>query len=114
MNCPKCGEHTLYLPCQGALVSPEERYRCEICDWESEPVGEMVKSSPAYRLAKLKAEGAAPGWYGPDGEKAIVMSPHPSGWGHRIQIHGCAVWGETLESTEAMARLCGLVEVTNG
>lgn len=103
MNCPKCGECTLYLPCKVALVLPEERYRCEICDWESEPIGDLVLASPAYRLAALKAQGAEPGWYGPDctlGKTIRLLSGAVAG----------VVWRDTFLHI-AEARLCGFVEV---
>lgn len=111
MNCPKCSADTLFYAAMSHVVTREA---CSDCGWESEPISDLVEHSPAYRLAQLQAQGAAPGWYGPDGKRAKVMSPHPSGWGHRIEVMGCAVYGEAWEQTVEMARLCGFVEVPHG
>lgn len=96
MNCPKCGV------CLGVSSTPDgsPRYLCVKCGWESQSVNDLVKASPAYRLADLKAQGAEPGWYGPDGQKC----------GDGYQRPDMVWWRHTL-FTQQEARLCGFVEV---
>jgi hypothetical protein len=100
MNCPKCDvilgvSTTLYASVQ--LV-------CVKCGWMSESFTALVTASPAYRLAKLKASGAKPGWYGPDGERCEYCRGTPPvsslEW---LRWRGHAI---TLDE----ARLCGFVE----
>jgi hypothetical protein len=99
MNCPKCER------CLGVLNTPDgsPKYICIGCEWESESVNALVLASPAYRLAKLKAAGAKPGWYGPDGERA-GFGPLDKGGREFVE------WGDQY-FTPGEARLCGFVEV---
>jgi hypothetical protein len=96
VNCPKCPNQELIII--GADWANSRPY-CKACGWmPHKPFVELVKLDVGYRLAKLKAEGAAPGWYGPDGERCGLM------------LDGCLEW-LTMLFTQEEARLCGFVEV---
>ena len=99
MNCPKC-DVTL-----GVNSTPDgsPQYVCVKCGWVSESVDTMVAASPAYRLARLKASGAAPGWYGPDGAKCDL-------WNDPISDKLLISW-RCGNFSEDEARMCGFVEV---
>ena len=102
MNCPKCGEvsrTTAAYHHQPLTV----RVMCDCCGWESPDLEALTVASPAYRLAKLKASGAAPGWYGPDGAKCDL-------WNDPISNKLLISW-RCGNFSEDEARLCGFVEV---
>jgi predicted RNA-binding Zn-ribbon protein involved in translation (DUF1610 family) len=112
MKCPRCGNGL-----GGDWTEDKSsRYLCSGCGWASPSVNQMVLASPAYRLAKLQAEGAAPGWYGPDGRK---LTPKADDFGNiGLCVDGCGLWAADIESDEeneaallGFARRCGFVEV---
>jgi hypothetical protein len=88
MNCPKCGEDGLAHTFSG---ENDAWLECLDCGWTSPTLEALVLASPAYRKAKLRAEGAKPGWYGPDSKK-LELGPI---------------------GDPKYARLCGFVEVTH-
>jgi hypothetical protein len=103
VNCPRC-ESKLYMIGLVEKTRPSGPwYQCDECDWESEPVRELVLASPAYRLAQLLAQGAKPGWYGPDGEPWYCVNGMCSGQEFLMKGQECISKGH--------ARLCGFVEV---
>lgn len=100
MNCPKCPNQELIII--GADWANSRPY-CKACGWmPHKPFVELVKLDVDYRLAKLKAEGAAPGWYGPDGERCWTV-----GDGDRLYV----IWHQAVSLRPDEARLCGFVEV---
>jgi Zn ribbon nucleic-acid-binding protein len=101
MNCPKCKE-ALHITVWPALYE-SDRYRCDDCGWQSETLATMVLASPSYRLAQLQAQGAKPGWYGPDGKKC--QEEHDEDWN--------VIWLFWRDSRIGIdeARMCGFVEV---
>jgi hypothetical protein len=79
---------------------------CKQCGWMPNlAFGDLVKLDVGYILAKLKADGAEPGWYGPDGKRWEKV------WG-LCAGEACLVLGAT-SITLQFARLCGFVEVPN-
>lgn len=102
MNCPKCNAtiHTVHYHGQPEAV----RIGCNGgCGWQSDTLEDLALVSPSYRLAELEAQGAEPGWYGPDFEacKSIRLE---SG-----ELAG-VVWHDAFLDIEK-ARICGFVEV---
>jgi hypothetical protein len=99
MNCPKCNV------CLAVATTPDRsfQYVCVRCEWESESVNALVLASPAYRLAQLKAQGAEPGWYGPDGRRCLEYHEDSMYSGHIVWAGDCV--------QKEHARLCGFVEV---
>ena len=103
MNCPKCDNHDLVVI--GASWMDYRPY-CKQCGWMPNlAFGDLVKLDVGYILAKLKADGAEPGWYGPDGEKAGLR---PIDEGGKLFVD----WGNQYFTPDE-ARLCGFVEVPN-
>lgn len=100
MNCPKCNNDNMQAMLGPGLIG--RVMVCMNCDWNSETLEALVLASPSYRLAQLQAKGAAPGWYGPDGER--TESKVDPKWGVCVRFD--YVW-----VTEKSARLCGFVEV---
>lgn len=102
MNCPKCPNALgldLHIETLGMV--------CPYCGWRSDTLEALVAASPAYRLAKLKADGAEPGWYGPDGERWEFCVDAAS-----LNREGHGFCTDSPEKMVAFARLCGFVEVT--
>ena len=105
MNCPKCnGELYLLARVQGPPMAVE----CGMCGWHLLDLPGIITASPAYRVAKLKAHGAEPGWYGPDGERLEFCVDSASMIGE-----GRCFCADSPEKLQQLARLCGFVEVTH-
>ena len=100
MYCPKCGNSADGMRLHVHMDATRTKMRCDTCGWASDYVESLVRHSPAYRLARLKAQGAEPGWYGPDGQMASPFG--------RLAV----IWrGGVFRFNEA--RVCGFVEVPN-
>jgi len=97
-NCPQCSHRLGLSTAAPGLLGLCAK--CPNCGWESEEIWDLIERSPSCNSAKLKASGAEPGWYGPDGQKC----------GDGYQRPDMVWWRHTL-FTQQEARLCGFVEV---
>lgn len=100
MNCPNC-ETSLGI---SSTLDQSTKRQCCRCQWESPSVDELLARSPEYRLARLQAAGAEPGWYGPDGKRCRLE------YDSRRRCYWMT-WRQTVVLSEAEARMCGFVEV---
>ena len=110
MRCPKCNGNTRILNQSTGLDLM--RLECVMCGWTSETIEALLQAAKTPQqilLEKLKAEGAAPGWYGPDGRRLEVRTYAWRCW------MGNGDWLCLESNTEQemfdRARLCGCVEV---
>jgi hypothetical protein len=110
MNCPRCDKPVKQTAAWHGQPLSVFAF-CE-CGWESPMLDGVVVADGAHRLAKLKAAGAKPGWYGPDGEKASWYWEEGEDDSCAMVWHGLTIGGAKNEVL-ATARLCGFVEVTN-
>lgn len=100
MNCPNCGAEDWMQQ----FVARDMHLECMSCGWKTPGMTEMAETSPEYRLAKLKAAKAEPGWYGPDGRKWQVTIGLRTGEAYLVR-------GPDESEDIEYARLCGFVEV---
>lgn len=108
MLCPTCGKE-LAISSNGDPWS--NRACCDGCGWHSERFDELVRKGKRNREARLRFEQADPGFYGPKGERLELLSPHPSGWGHRLQCSKFAIYAETVDELRKVADELGCIGV---
>ncbi len=105
MRCPKCNGNTRILNQSTGLDLM--RLECVMCGWTSETIEALLQAAKTPQqilLEKLKAEGAAPGWYGPDGERCGIEFDEE---GNLALVVIARAWGLPPD----LAILCGCVEV---